>query len=79
MFQCFGSKRGEEEGLSHGDTAQGGVKTSGRLLDWLLVVLVLFAVEDFDAALFGSWTTGQAAGGADNTRHESPDGSTVVS
>lgn len=33
------------------------------LLDWLLVlVLVLFAVEDFDAALLGSWTTGQTAG-----------------
>lgn len=38
------------------------VKPLRNLLDGLLVVLVLFAVEDFDAALLGSWTTGQTAG-----------------
>lgn len=35
---------------------------SKLLLDWLLVVLVLFVVEDFDAAFLGSWTPGQTAG-----------------
>lgn len=31
------------------------------LLDWLLIVFVLFAVEDFYATFLGSWTTGETA------------------
>lgn len=45
-------------------------QSSGSLLDWLLVFLVLFAVEDFDATLLGSWTAGQTAGQKTNTYSE---------
>lgn len=36
--------------------------TTASLLDGLLVILVLLAVEDLNATLLGSWTAGQTAG-----------------